>query len=163
MCKKREFWSDLKSGKFASMVKESAGGQKIANSEEVYNIMKPLFADQNDVESFYCIFLNVKNKTLAIEKMFSGSISSSSVYPREIVKKVLFLKSTAVILVHNHPSGDTKPSVEDCTITTRIGVALNSIGVEVHDHVIIGDGYHSMANSGELKTMRDKIAELANC
>ena len=75
MCEKKEFWKDLKSGKFASMVKESAGGQKIANSEEVYNIMKPMFADQDDVESFYCIFLNGKNKILAIEKMFSGSIS----------------------------------------------------------------------------------------
>ena len=163
MCEKKEFWKDLKSGKFASMVKEAAGGQEIANSEEVYNIMKPLFADQDDVESFYCIFLNGKNKLLAIEKMFSGSISSSSIYPREIIKKVLSLKGTAVILVHNHPSGDTKPSGEDCIITTMIGIALNSIGVKVHDHVIIGDGYHSMANSEELKTMQDKIAELATC
>ena len=163
MCKKREFWKDLKSGKFASMVKESTRGQKIANSEEVYNTMKPMFADQDDVESFYCIFFNGKNKMLAIEKMFSGSISSSSVYPREIIKKVLSFKSTAVILVHNHPSGDTKPSRADCTITTMIGIALNSIGVKVHDHIIIGDGYHSMASFGELKAMQDKISELTIC
>ena len=163
MSEKKEFWTDLKSGKFASMVKESAGGQAIANSEEVYNIMKPLFADQDDVESFYCIFLNGKNKILAIEKMFSGSISSSTVYPREIIKKVLSLKSTAVILVHNHPSGDTMPSGEDCTITGRIGITLDSIGVTVHDHIIIGDSYHSMAKSGELKTIQNKIAKLAIC
>jgi len=68
-----------------------------------------------------------------------------------------------VILVHNHPSGDTEPSREDCIITTMIGIALNSIGVKVHDHIIIGDGYHSMATSGELKTMQDKIAGLVTC
>ena len=121
MYESKEFWKDVKSGKFASMVKESSTGLKIANAEEVYNIMKPLFAEQDDIESFYCIFLNAKNKVLSIEKMFSGSISCSSVYPREIVKQVLSLKSTCLILIHNHPSGDTEPSNSDYTI------ALNKI------------------------------------
>ena len=162
MCEKTEFWNDLRSGKFASMVKESAKGQRIANSEEVYNTMKPMFAKQDDVEAFYCIFLNAKNKVLAIEKMFSGSITSSSVYPREIVKRVITLKSTSVVLIHNHPSGDPEPSRTDISITTRIGIALDSIGVCVHDHIIIGDGYYSMASSGELKKMQDKIADIAD-
>lgn len=160
MCEKREFWEDLRSGKFASMVKESAKGQRIANSTEVYNTMKPLFADHDDVEAFYCIFLNAKNKMLGIEKLFSGSILSANIYPREIVKRVLALKSTCVVLAHNHPSGDTEPSMEDLRITTKIGIALDSIGVTIHDHVIVGDGYHSMEASGYLKTMRSKIAEL---
>ena len=159
MCEKREFWDELRSGKFASMVKESAKGQQIANSKEVYNAMKPLFAEEDDVESFYCIFLNAKNKVMGIEKMFSGSITSASIYPREIVKRVLALKSTCVVLVHNHPSGDTDPSREDFNITTKIGIALDSIGVIVHDHVIVGDGYHSMKSSGWLDTMQNKIAE----
>jgi len=160
MCERKAFWNDLKSGKFASMVKESAKGQAITNSKEVFNTMKPLFADQEDVESFYCIFLNAKNKMLGIEKMFSGSIGSASVYPREIVKRVLALKSTCVVLAHNHPSGDTTPSPEDFAITTKIGIALDCIGVTVHDHVIIGDGFHSMEASGWLETMRNKISEL---
>ena len=159
MCEKTKFWNDLRSGRFASMVKESSRGQKLANPDEVYNTMKPMFADQDDVESFYVIFLNAKNKVLAIEKMFSGSITSSSVYPREIVKRVLALKSSAAILVHNHPSGDTEPSTSDYTITTRIGVVLESISVMIHDHMIIGDGYHSMAESGKLKIIQDKISE----
>ncbi len=71
------------------MVKESVRGKSLANPEEVYNTMKPMFAGQDDVKSFYVIFLNAKNKILKIEKMFSGSITSSSVYPREIVKRVL--------------------------------------------------------------------------
>lgn len=159
MCEKREFWNDLKSGRFASMVKDSAKGQKLANSEEVYNAMKPLFAEKDDVESFYCIFLNTKNKVLAIEKMFSGSISSSSVYPREIVKKIISIKASAVILIHNHPSGDPEPSNTDFSMTIRIGVALDTIGVSVHDHIIIGDGYYSMASAGDLKKIQDKVSE----
>ena len=160
MCEKTAFWNDLRSGKFASMVKESVKGQKLTNPDEVYNTMKPLFADQDDVEAFYCIFLNAKNKVLAIEKLFSGSITCSSVYPREIVKRVIALKSTSVVLIHNHPSGDPEPSRTDISITTRIGIALDSIGVCVHDHIIIGDGYYSMASSGELKKMQDKISNL---
>jgi DNA repair protein RadC len=160
MCEKMEFWNDLRSGKFASMVRESSAGQKLNNPEETYNIMKPLFADQSDVESFYVIFLNAKNKILEIEKLFSGSITSSSVYPREIVKRVLALKSAAVILVHNHPSGDTEPSNSDYVITTRIGVVLESISVMIHDHMIVGDGYHSMSEAGKLKIIQDKISEL---
>ena len=69
MCERnKEFWNDLKSGKFASMVKESARGQQLANPKEVYNTLKPLFAAQDDVEAFYCIFLNAKNKMISIEK-----------------------------------------------------------------------------------------------
>ncbi|MBU2431775.1 MAG: DNA repair protein RadC, partial [Proteobacteria bacterium] len=125
-----------------------------------YNTIKPLFADQDDVETFYCIFLNAKNKILAIEKMFSGTISTSSVYPREIIKKVLTHKSTAVVLAHNHPSGDPEPSSSDYAITIRIGIALESIGVTVHDHLVVADGYYSMASSGKLKTIQDKISEI---
>ena len=160
MCKKTELWNDLKSGKYASMVKESSNGQKLNNAEEVYNILKPLFVIEEDVESFYCIFMNAKNKILAIKKMFSGSISSASVYPREILKEVLSLKATSVILAHNHPSGDTEPSNSDYTITVKVGIALDSIGVCIHDHIIIGDGHTSMANTEMLKNIQDKIAEI---
>lgn len=159
MYEDRDFWTDLKSGRFASMVRESSAGQKLNNPEETYNIMKPLFSDQDDVESFWVVFLNAKNKILDIEKLFAGSITSSTVYPREIVKRILALKSAAVILVHNHPSGDTEPSNSDYIITTKIGVVLESISVAIHDHMIIGDGYHSMAESGKLKNIQNKISE----
>jgi len=95
------FWEDLKSGHFISMVKESSQGQTLSNSREVYNVMKPLFAEPDDVETVYCIFLNTKNRILAIEKMFSGTISSSAIYPRELIKRILALKSSAIVLTHN--------------------------------------------------------------
>ena len=154
------FWKDLKSGHFVSMVKESSKGQALSNSREVYNVMKPLFAETDDVESVYCIFLNAKNRILAIEKMFSGTISASAIYPRELVKRILALKSTAIVLTHNHPSGSVEPSAEDKAITVRMAIALASIDVALHDHIIIGDGFHSMADSGFLKGVGRRFKDL---
>ena len=154
------FWEDLKSGHFISMVKESSQGQTLSNSREVYNVMKPLFAENDDVETVYCIFLNAKNRILAIEKIFSGTISSSVIYPRELIKRVIALKSTAIVLTHNHPSGFVEPSAEDKAITVRMAIAMASIDVDLHDHIIIGDGFHSMADSGLLNTVKSKFNSL---
>jgi DNA repair protein RadC len=154
------FWEELKSGRFASMVKESAKGRSLNNSHEVYNIMKPVFAENDDVETIYCIFLDAKNNILAIEKMFSGSITASMVYPREIAKRLIKLKACAFIFVHNHPSGDVNPSVEDKAITIKVGIAAASIDVSLHDHIIVGDGYHSMADTGWLKKVSSRFSNL---
>ncbi len=156
----KTFWKDLKSGHFVSMVKEASQGQTLSNSQEVYNVMKPLFAENDDVETVYCIFLNAKNRILAIEKIFSGTISSSVIYPRELIKRVIALKSTAIVLTHNHPSGFVEPSAEDKAITVRMAIALASIDVTLHDHIIIGDGFHSMADSGWLKSVRSRYDDL---
>jgi len=156
------FWSDLKSGRFASMVKETSQGQMLSNSQEVYNVMKPLFSENDDVETVYCIFLNTRNRILAIEKMFSGSISASAIYPREVVKRILALKSSAIVLTHNHPSGFVDPSDEDKAITVRIAIALACIDVKLHDHIIIGDGFHSMADSGFLKGVSRRFKDLSS-
>ena len=149
--KTSQFWNDLKSGHFASMVKESSKGQALSNSQEVYNIMKPMFAREDDVERVYLIFLDARNKILAIENLFSGSITSSTIYSREIVKRIIQLKATAVVLVHNHPSGETAPSTEDKAITIKVAIAAGSIDVLLHDHIIIGDGYQSMADTGLIR------------
>jgi len=154
------FWEDLKSGRFASMVKESSKGQSVNNSHEVYNIMKPMFAKNNDVEMIYCIFLDAKNKILAIEKMFSGSLTASAVYTRELAKRIIKIKASSFVLVHNHPSGDVNPSIEDKSITIKVGIAAASIDVSFHDHIIVGDGYHSMADSGWLKKVSSRFLNL---
>jgi len=153
--KEQNFWNELKSGKFANMVKESSKGQALNNAQEVYNIMKPLFMEQDDVESLYGIFLNTKNRVIAIEKLFSGSITGAPVYPREIVKRVLALKASAFVMVHNHPSGDPTPSSEDLSITLQVFFAANSIGAAVHDHIVVGDGYYSMGDRGDMARMKD--------
>jgi len=153
------FWKDLKSGRFVSMVNEASKGQSLKNSQEVYNIMKPLFAENDDVEKVYFVFLDGQNRILAIENLFTGTITASTIYTRELVKHLLEKKSSAFLMVHNHPSGDTKPSAEDKSISIKIGIAAASIDVCFHDHIIVGDGYHSMANSGWLKTVSNRFSE----
>ena len=85
MTNESEFWDALKSGRFASMVKESSRGQSVSNSQEVYNVLKPIFAEEDDIEKVYIIFLDARNKVLAIENLFSGSITSSSIYPLSLI------------------------------------------------------------------------------
>lgn len=154
------FWDDLRSGKFARMVKDEARGQQLNSSREVYNVMKPLFAESDDVETIYSVFLDARNRIICIEKLFSGTLSHSVVYPRELIKRVIALKGAAVILAHNHPSGCTEPSVDDLRITRVLTIALLSIDVQLHDHLVIGDGYHSMADHGLIKRIKDEFTRL---
>ncbi len=155
----KSFWQDLKSGKFTSMIKESSKGNVVSNSQEVFNILKPFFASQDDVEKMYCIFMDAKNKIIKIEQLFSGSISTSTIYPREIVKRVLELKATAIILSHNHPSGDTTPSSSDFGITARIQTALISIDATLHDHLIVGKDFYSFTENGILEKTKQKYQD----
>jgi len=153
------FWKDLKSGKFTSMIKESSKGNAVSNAREGFNIMKPFYVSQDDIEKMYCIFMDAKNKVIKIEKLFSGTIATAAVYPREIIKRVIELKATAIILSHNHPSGDITPSSSDFAITARIQAALTSIDVALHDHLIIGKNFYSFAENGFLETTKQKYQD----
>ena len=155
--KQAQFWEELKSGKFLSMVKESSRGQSLGSSQEVFNILKPLFAKEDDVEKMFFVFLDRKNKVLAIENLFSGSLTGSFVYPREIMKRILSFKAAALVMAHNHPSGDPTPSREDLSITLYTFMVVHSIGVQLLDHVIIGDTYYSMAEEGNLKKIKQQV------
>lgn len=156
------FWNDLKDGKFASMVKESSKGQALSNSQEVYNVLKPIMAKHDDIEVLYGIFMDSKNRILIIEELSRGSLNASAVYPREVIKKVLEHRAAALIMAHNHPSGDPNPSREDYDITVRVGFALSAIGVALHDHTIIGNTHFSMADSGWMKKAQDRFHELVS-
>jgi len=153
----KNFWDELKSGKFAAMVCENAREKTASTSIEIFNIIKPLTALESDVEQFWCLFLDNKNHILAIEKLFTGSISSSSVYPREVIKKCLYHQASAVIFAHNHPSGDPNPSREDLQITKQLFFALAPINVMLHDHVIIGNTTH-YSMTGEMDIQHIKIS-----
>ena len=96
------------------------------------------------LEQFRVLFLNNKNILLCAEIMANGTIDQTPVYVREIVKKALFHEAGAIILVHNHPSGSTKPSNADIQLTKQIVDACKAVNVTVHDHVIIGNNdYYS--------------------
>ena len=90
------------------------------------------------VEQFRVLFLNNKNILLADEVLATGTIDQTPVYPREIVKRILFHEAASIILVHNHPSGNTKPSPADVELTEQVIKACKTVNVKVHDHVIIG-------------------------
>ncbi|MFR6752658.1 RadC family protein [Klebsiella pasteurii] len=89
-------------------------------------------------EEFMVLYLNQQNQLIAHEILFAGSISSTEVHPREVVKHALYFNAAAVILAHNHPSGDTTPSQADKTITQRLVQALQLIDIRVPDHLIVG-------------------------
>ena len=102
---------------------------------------------KRDIEVFKVLFLNTQNELLKEEELFYGTIDKSTVYIRELVKKILEYNAKAVILVHNHPSGDTSPSMNDIKFTEEIKRILSMLGIELIDHVIIGDGeYRSIIN-----------------
>lgn len=120
------------------------------NSKEVYKYLAFSMRDKKK-ELFKVIFLDKKNAIIDIETLFEGTVDSSVIYPREIVKKALNLSATSFILVHNHPSGDAKPSEADKKITKKIIKAIEVMGIKLLDHIIIGDNrYHSFADSGEI-------------
>ncbi|NOV04072.1 RadC family protein [Paenibacillus planticolens] len=90
-------------------------------------------------EHFVCLFLNTKNHVLAQETLSMGSLNASIVHPREVFRAAIKRSSASIICVHNHPSGDPTPSPEDIQLTHRLVEAGTIIGIEVLDHVIIGD------------------------
>lgn len=102
------------------------------------------------IEQFRVLFLNKKNVLLADEVMANGTIDQTPVYPREIVKKALYHDAGAIILVHNHPSGNPKPSKADIDLTVEIVNACRTINVTVHDHVIVGSKDHFSFKSNML-------------
>ncbi|MCX7684365.1 MAG: DNA repair protein RadC [Acetobacteraceae bacterium] len=94
------------------------------------------------IEQFRVLFLDSKNRLIADEAQARGTVNHTPVYPREVAKRCLELQATAVILVHNHPSGDPTPSRADIEMTAEIKAAVGVLGVVVHDHLIVGNGRH---------------------
>ncbi len=98
------------------------------------------FADR---EQFRIIFLDTKNAVIADEVQQTGTVDHTPVYPREVIRRALELSATAIILVHNHPSGDPEPSRADIAMTLNIIEVAKPLGIRVHDHVIVGRSGHA--------------------
>lgn len=99
-------------------------------------------------EYMYMICVNTKNKVIGVFEISHGTVSSSLVGAREVFQKALLANAVSIILMHNHPSGDCTASREDIEVTKRLVEAGNIVGVEVLDHIIIGDGYSSLKEKG---------------
>ncbi len=99
----------------------------------------------SEKEQFRLLFLDRRNALIADEVQQSGTVDHTPVYPREVVKRALELSASALILVHNHPSGDPTPSAADITMTREIAAIAKPLGITVHDHIIVGrDGHASL-------------------
>ena len=98
------------------------------------------FADR---EQFRILFLDKRNQLIADEVQQTGTVDHTPVYPREVIKRALELSATALILVHNHPSGDPSPSQADIQMTKAIIGIASPLGISVHDHIIVGRGGHA--------------------
>ena len=99
-------------------------------------------------EEFRVLFLNNRNILIHDERMGEGTVNQAPAYPREIVKRALELGATAIILVHNHPSGDPTPSRDDIQLTRVIADAAKPLGIAVHDHLVIARTGHSSLRAG---------------
>ena len=120
----------------------------ISNSRALFDFLKHTLRDKQR-EVFQTIFLNAKNRVIAAETLAEGSLTASSVYPREVVQAALRHHAAALIFAHNHPSGDPQPSEEDIALTRHLVWAGRIVDISVHEHIIIGThGYYSFADQG---------------
>lgn len=103
-------------------------------------------------ERFHILFLDRKNRLIRAEEQSRGTVDQTSVYPREVIKRALELGASAIIMVHNHPSGDPTPSEADIAITRAVQAAGAAVGIALHDHVVIARGSHvSLRTAGILQ------------
>lgn len=122
----------------------------LCNPKAVKDCLRLRFAGRQ-YEAFVCVFLDTQNRVLAFDEMFRGTLSQTSVYPREVVKAALRINAGAVIFAHNHPSGLCEPSATDRMLTDTLTRALALIDVKVLDHFIVaGANYLSFAERGLL-------------
>ena len=122
----------------------------VSNPESLIAYLNQTIGYKNK-EHFLGIFLDAKNKVLATEVLFEGTLTASAVYPREVVRAALDHRAAALILAHNHPSGQLEPSQDDRFVTQQIKVAGDLLGIGLLDHIIFTTkGHYSFAEHGEL-------------
>ncbi len=124
---------------------------KLGSSSDAGHLLRRYLAG-TDREHFVAVMLDKKNQAIGINTVSIGSLDSSIVHPRELFKPAILSNAAALVLGHNHLSGNPAPSTEDLTITTRLVKAGKILGIQVLDHIIIGSGiqYYSFADEGML-------------
>jgi len=125
------------------------GRPVISSPADVDGLLRGRIAN-HDRENFVAVLLNTKNEVIEFPTISVGTLSASLVHPREVFKPAIRASAASVVLAHNHPSGMVDPSRDDREVTKRLVSAAEIIGIEVLDHVILGDGYFSMKEQGML-------------
>lgn len=133
-----------------AMEEQLTSGHTLGSPQAVKDYLRVVFRNMGH-ESFVVLFLDVKNRLIATREMFRGTLTHTSVYPREVVKEALTHNACSVMLAHNHPSGTPDPSESDLLLTRTLMQALALIDVRILDHfVIAGHQVHSFAEHGQL-------------
>jgi DNA repair protein RadC len=126
-------------------------GEQLRSSRESADHLRSVFTDYPaDQEHFAVVYLDGQNKIIKTEVVVTGTINMASIYPREIIKKVLECESVSLMISHTHPSGNISPSSSDRAVTKKLQTALASIDVDLLDHIIVGDGFYSFSDQGLL-------------
>lgn len=129
---------------------ELEDGALLNSTQAVSQYLRLLFKNRA-YESFVVLFVDIRNRLIAVEELFRGTLDKASVYPREVVKAALERNAASVILAHNHPSGDPQPSQADLVLTRALKEALALVDVRVLDHfVVAGTRTHSFAEHGQI-------------
>ncbi len=130
------------------LIKLKESEKTIGSPVQTYEILKRFFRKQHiidrDKEHLFVVHLNVRNKIKSIELVSIGTVSCALIHPREVFTRVIANRASGMILVHNHPSGETEPSDEDKYITFRLKECAHLLGIDFKDHIIItADSYYS--------------------
>ncbi len=127
--------------RFQKLGSSIASREPLCSSDNVVQYYRSRMKDAKK-EFFHCVLLDTKHKIIRDEQVSVGSLTASIVHPRDTFRAAVRESAAAVIFVHNHPSGDTRPSQEDLLLTKRLVQAGEMLGIRVLDHIIVGDGGH---------------------
>lgn len=156
MVRMTKYTTKLTENKRVVLEKEFSGNYPtltyaIKSPDDAATIGKEFMRIHEEPEEYmYMICMNVKNKVIGVFEISHGTANASLVSPREVFQKALLANAVSIIVMHNHPSGDSTPSREDIEVTRRLVEAGKILGVEVLDHIIIGDRYTSLKEKGHL-------------
>ena len=127
-------------------------GDKLGSVSSAVNHLRAMFTDSTYRESFAIIYLNTQHQVIDSQILFTGSLDTAAVYPREVIRTIMieYPRTKSVILAHNHPSGCHTPSHSDEKITQKLKTALETIDIELLDHIIVGKEFYSFADHHKL-------------
>ena len=123
-------------------------GRQVCSSQDAYHLLRPRLS-LRDHEAFFALALDAKHRALSVHQVAQGSATSVEVHPREVYAVAVREAGAALIVAHNHPSGDPEPSPQDCSLTNRLVEAGEILGIPLLDHLVVGAGrFVSLADRG---------------
>lgn len=147
-----KYKTELNENRHNVLIKESSTNYNtynLNNPESIVNMLNTCFSMNRLAEEYlYLIALDTKNKPLGVFEVSHGTVNCALVNPREIFIRLLLVGASGFVVSHNHPSGDCTPSEDDIQITRRLKECADMMGVTLLDHIIVGEGYNSLRESG---------------